>query len=94
MAKSKKSSERQKQHYKAYKAENCWEKNKIRRLARHCQHNPDDLQAQKVLDEANFNYTRNSFKNTKKAPQQFELRIQPTDTRQTLAEQIAEQLAK
>jgi len=88
MAKSKKSSERQKQHYKAYQAENRWEKNKIRRLTRHCQHNPNDFQAAKVLDTEVFNYMRNNFKNAKPIERKPKLKLQPVDNRETLREQL------
>lgn len=92
MAKGKKSSKSDQEHYKRYKAENTWEKNKIRRLARHCKHHPEDINAQKVLDTENFNYVRNSFKNSKATPRQVKLKNMSKDERRTIEEQFRELL--
>lgn len=81
-------SKHQQEEYKRYQQENRWEKNKIRRLARHCQHFPNDKQAQEKLDKANFNYTRNSFKHNKQVPKVARLRDLPRDERETMAAQL------
>lgn len=88
MPKSKKSSENQKRHYKQYQAENRHKKNKMRRLSRHCQHNPNDKQAAKALDKGTVEYTRNSFKHQKQPIRYPRLKIQPRDHRETIREQM------
>lgn len=88
MPKSKKSSEKQKQNYKSYQAENRWERNKTRRLARHVQHNPNDFEAAKALETANFNYTRNQFKRAKPMKYPCRLNQLPPDERETIREQF------
>lgn len=88
MAKNKASSKTQQENYKRYKAEGRHEKNKIRRLARHCQHNPNDEQAQAVLDKGVFAYNRNSFQHQKQVAGPVKLGTLAPDVRLTVTEQL------
>lgn len=88
MAKNKASSKTQQENYNRYKAEGRHEKNKLRRLARHCQHNPNDEQAKAVLDKGTVSYTRNLFQHQKPVPRVTKLKDLKPDVRFTMAEQL------
>ena len=90
MAKGKKSSKSDQEHFKSYKGENRWEKNKLRKLTRHCKYHPEDEQASKVLEKGRFNYTRNSFKNSKAVAKVVKLKDLPMDERKSISEQMLE----
>lgn len=92
MAKGKKSSKSDQEHYKRYKSENTWEKNKIRRLARHCKQHPSDSNAHKVLSDESYKYTRNLFKGNKPQPKPIRLKNMSIDERKTIEEQFRELL--
>lgn len=84
---SKSSSTGQKEHYKRYKAENRWEKNKVARLERHMKKFPEDKQAADALKKPK-SYNRNKFLGLKKSKSKAKLKQLPLDSRIGLREQL------
>jgi len=85
---SKSSSQGQKEHYKRYKAENRWEKNKVTRMKRHLSKYPGDEQTADVLNKKSHTYTRNKFLGLKKGKAKSKLKQLPIDSRIGLREQL------
>lgn len=80
MAKGKKTSRSQQENYKKYRTENRWEKNKKRKLEKHCTKHPNDKQASSALEKG-FSYNRNNFKGLKKVDPPIKLGVLPPDNR-------------
>lgn len=85
---SKTSSPGQKDHYKRYKAENRWEKNKVAKLKRHMKKFPNDEQTAESLQKKSHTYTRNKFLGLKKGKSKAKLKQLPIDNRIGLREQL------